>query len=506
MNNRPESGIAVIFGATGDLAHRKLFPAIYNLHREKLLPEQFAVCAYARKPYTDESFRDEIRAAVGKYSRCAPGDDWDVLARRIFYVSGPFDADAGYAQLKTRLEQLDSQLGTAGNRLFYFAVGSEFFAPLIQRLVANKVLRKMGTVTRGDCPHFSRVVLEKPIGHDSTSAKQLLSQVAEHVDESQVFRIDHYLGKETVQNLLALRFGNCIFEPLWNRNYVDHVQITVAEDDGIGSRAGYYEQAGALRDVVQNHMLQLLCLVAMESPGTMAADDIRNEKVKVLCNLRKWTPAQVAQNSVRGQYGPSGDGRLPGYRQEQGVAADSIVETYVALRCFVDTWRWAGVPFLLRTGKRLPRRETEISIHFRVPPLRLFGQMPAANTCIGNVLRLDIQPDEGVSLDLAAKVPGAGMVLKNVSMDFTYAKGFQRPTPEAYERLLLDALAGDATLFPREDEVQAQWAFVDSLLEGWKQSPPPRCPNYFAGTWGPDEASKLLPGCVENWHMESHGE
>jgi glucose-6-phosphate 1-dehydrogenase len=512
MENSTDACVFVLFGATGDLARRKLLPAIYNLHREKLLPTKFSVCAYARKPKDDAAYRGEVRAELEVHSREKPNADWDDLAKRIHYVNGEFDDDAGYKRLKERLEKIDQEQGTCGNRLFYFAVGSEYFVEIVQKLAKNGLLQRWRAplahdlAGRKECPSQSpwqRIVIEKPIGHDEASAREMLTQIAEHTSESQVYRIDHYLGKETVQNILALRFGNCIFEPLWNRKYVDHVQITVAESEGVGTRAGYYEKAGALRDVVQNHVLQLLCLVAMESPGTMSADDIRNEKVKILRNLRKMSDAHsVAAHTVRGQYGPSADGKMPGYRQEPGVAPNSTTETYVALRCFVDTWRWAGVPFLLRTGKRMPRRETEISIHFHTPPLQLFDDSPAKHSCIGNVLRINIQPGEGLSFDVAAKIPGAGMKLKMVQMNFDYAEGFKRPTPEAYERLLLDAMHGDATLFTRDDEVQAQWEFCGHILRGWGAQPPPRLPNYFAGSWGPDDAAKLVPPCANGWHME----
>jgi glucose-6-phosphate 1-dehydrogenase len=535
MERCPDPCIVVIFGSTGDLARRKLYPALYNLHSDKLLPEKFAVCAYGRKEKDDAAFRNEVREQVAHHSRRAPQGDWEQLASRLFYVTGEFDDDAGFARLKMRLAQLDAELCTGGNRLFYFAVSSEFFVPLAQCLARNGLLAPSRTTgVSPPAQPWTRLILEKPIGHDSLSARQLLTQIAEHASENQVFRIDHYLGKETVQNILALRFANCIIEPLWNRNYVSHVEISMAEQEGIGSRAGYYEQAGALRDVVQNHLLQLLCLVAMESPATMHADDVRNEKVKVLRNLRKMTLKHAAENTVRGQYGPSADGKLCGYRQEPGVAASSLTETFVALRCFVDTWRWADVPFLLRAGKHLPRRQTEISIHFRVPPLQLFehAETPCgadfprclhpsfsqegnihpvclahtgrfAPRCVGDVLCLGIQPDESLNLELAAKVPGAGMRIKNVRLGFNYAQGFQRPTPEAYERLLLDAINGDATLFPREDEVQAQWGFIDSILAGWRQLPPPSFPNYTAGTWGPAGAAKLVPICTRGWHMET---
>jgi len=493
----------VLFGATGDLARRKLIPAIYNLHHDKQLPDNFAVCGYARKPKDDAAFRDELKREVAKYSRQKPEADWDELAKRFFYVSGEFKDDAGYGRLKTKLAEIDKQCGTAGNRLFYFAVGSEYFVTLGEELSRNGLLHRFryGSTQKP----WMRVVLEKPIGHDSESCREILSRLGEFAGEDQVYRIDHYLGKETVQNILAMRFGNCIFEPLWNRKYVDHVQITVAEQEGVGTRAGYYESAGALRDVVQNHVLQLLCLVAMESPGTMSADDVRNEKVKILRNLHKMDAKQVAEHTVRGQYGPvtpQGGEKLVGYRQEPGVAPNSMTETYVAIRCFVDTWRWAGVPFLLRTGKRMPRRETQISIHFRMPPLQLFEDSPAASECVGNVLRIHVQPDEGISMDIAAKVPGAGMRLQNVDMDFNYAKAFAGQSPEAYERLLVDAMNGAATLFTRDDEVLSQWDFVNQILDGWRKKPPPQFPNYSALTWGPQDARRLVPPCSAGWDME----
>jgi len=517
MERKLDPCIMVIFGATGDLTRRKLIPALYNLFHEGLLPEKFAVCAYARKQKDEASFRAELKADLEKYSRQKPEADWDKLAEKIFYVNGAFDDEAGFEGLKKKLAEIDGSCGTSGNRLHYLAVGSEYFVPVVNRLACSGLLvRTPRNVLNPNAQPWTRVVLEKPIGHDFDSAQRILTDVAVHASERQIFRIDHYLGKETVQNILALRFGNCIFEPVWNRKYIDHVQITVAEEEGVGTRAGYYEKAGALRDMIQNHVLQLLCLVAMEAPGTMGADDVRNEKVKILRNLRKMTPEQVSENTVRGQYGPSGDGKMPAYRAEAGVDLSSTTETYVAIRCFVDTWRWAGVPFLVRTGKRLPRRETEIAIHFRVPPLQLFENSPIGKTvmltrghatanpellCCGNVLTLHIQPHEGASLEIAAKVPGSGMKLKNVTLDFDYADSFKRQMPEAYERLLVDAIAGDATLFTRDDEVMAQWEFINLILEGWSKQHAPRFPNYFAGTWGPDDSNRILPSCGPGWHL-----
>jgi len=502
----PGPCVFVLFGATGDLTRRKLIPALYNLSRDGMLPKNVAVCAYARKQKDDAAFRADVAAELKEHSRQVPQADWDELAKRIFYVTGEFNDDAGYQRLDERLKQLDASHGTEGNRLFYFAVSSEFFVEIIQRLSKNGLLKQWRAPLAHDRTSaqkpWTRAVIEKPIGHDLDSARRMLTEIAAHTSESQIYRIDHYLGKETVQNILALRFGNGIFEPLWNRKYIDHVQISVAEDGGVGARAGYYDTAGAMRDIIQNHVLQLLCLVAMEAPGTMSADDIRNEKVKVLRSLRKMDTHGVATNTVRGQYGPSADGKFPGYLQEPGVKPGSTTETYVALRCFVDTWRWAGVPFVLRTGKRLPQRKSQISIHFRVPPLPLFENAAALTSCVGNVLRIDVQPNEGLTLDLAAKIPGSGMRLKMIELDFKYAEGFARQSPEAYERLLLDAMNGDQTLFTRDDEVQAQWEFIGRILDGWKQLPTLRLPNYFAGTWGPDEAEKLVPSCSEGWMME----
>jgi glucose-6-phosphate 1-dehydrogenase len=508
MDRTPPPCIFVLFGATGDLARRKLIPALYNLQRDKQLPEHFAVCAYARREKSDEDFRKDLVSELTKFSRQTPGEDWRCLAERIFYVQGEFDDDAGWERLKKRMAEIDESHGTQGNRLFYFAVDSEFFVPIAERISKNGLLIRARAPLAHDQPtgeSWQRIILEKPIGHDAASAREMMTDIASHTSESQVYRIDHYLGKETVQNILALRFGNGVFEPLWNQKYVDHVQITVAEKEGVGTRAGYYDGAGALRDIIQNHVLQLLCLVAMEAPGTMSADDIRNEKVKVLRNLREMTEKDVAENTVRGQYGPSTDGKMIGYRSADGVAQGSVTETYAAIRCYVDTWRWAGVPFLLRTGKAMARRASQISIHFRVPPLQLFDDAPTAVSCAGNVLTIDIQPDEGISLELAAKIPGAGMKLKNVELDFEYSEAFNEQTPEAYERLLLDAINGEATLFTRDDEVLAQWAFVDSIVQGWKKLPPPKFPNYFAGSWGPEDASDLVPSCSEGWHLERKG-
>ena len=491
--------VVVLFGATGDLTARKLVPGLYNLAREGLLPAAFVTLGFARRGKTDGQFRAEMLEAANKHSRLKPvlPEVWKNFGGAIGYHTASFDDAAGYTSLRARLEQLDREHGTQGNRLFYLATAPEYFPVILKNLGAAGLIAN---------PHrarpWTRVVIEKPFGHDLASARALNASAGSALDERQVFRIDHYLGKETVQNILALRFANAIFEPLWNRRYIDHVQITSVEDLGMeGRRGAYYDTAGAIRDVVQNHIMQLLSLVAMEPPVAMEADAIRDEKVKVLRALRPMTVEQVAANTVRGQYGPGSIfGRtVKGYREEEAVAPDSATETFVALRLTLDTWRWAGVPFLIRTGKRLPKRVTEIAIQFKSAPTLLFGGDVQAAGGGPNLLALRIQPDEGISLAFEAKAPGMKLRLQPVKMDFRYGSSFGQPPPEAYERLLLDAMLGDSTLFTRADEVECAWRFVDSIIEGWKKLPPWSTPNYAAGTWGPAEADRLLEGVNAKW-------
>jgi glucose-6-phosphate 1-dehydrogenase len=493
----------VLFGASGDLTERKLIPALYHLEESGLLPPRTAIVGAARRAWSDESFRDAMREAIRRHARGSePGAAGETAgeARRerfagsLFYQPVAFDDPAAYQALAARLEEIERRLGLPGNRLFYLATSPRYFAPIVQALAGAGLVRPPG----GGGP-WSRVVVEKPVGHDLESARALNAEILSVLAEDQVFRIDHYLGKETVQNLLALRFANGIFEPLWNRKYIDHVQITVAESIGVEGRGGYYDGAGALRDMVQNHLLQVLSLVAMEPPGAMEADTIRDEKVKVLRALREIPRREIDRHAVRGQYaaGTILGEPVPGYLEEEGVPQESATETYVALRLHIDSWRWAEVPFFLRCGKRLPKRTTEIAIRFKKPPLPLFGAA-AARTVAPNTLIVNVQPDEGISLCFGAKVPGPDLFVRQVKMDFRYGTSFAVPSPEAYERLLLDALGGDSTLFTRRDEVEAQWTFITEILEAWKEAGSAPFP-YAAGTWGPPEADVLLDGLEGEW-------
>ena len=506
----------VIFGATGDLTGGKLLPALFRLWRGNYFAEPFAIVGVGRRDKNDAQFRTELREAAEAHDPGRPAADepWARFAASIFYHRADFNRAESYPPLADRLRALESQCGLGGNRLFYLATEPDYFPQIVEQLAAAGLLPR-----DSDAPR-TRVVIEKPFGKDLASARALDQRVLRCLREEQVFRIDHYLGKETVQNLLAFRFGNGIFEPLFNRRYVDHVQITMAEADGMAGRRGaYYDRAGALRDVVQNHLLQLLALIAMEPPASLAADDVRAEKVKVLRSLVPIREGDVNHRTVRGQYGPGLiDGQpVRGYRTEEAVAADSATETFVALRAEVDNWRWAGVPFLLRAGKRLPRRVTEVAVEFKRPPTGLFTapvrggglcdrgcDCGATCECCNagsqpNTLVFRIQPDEGISLSFAAKRPGMRLVLGPVEMAFGYAGSFGGPVPEAYERLLLDALRGDPTLFLRSDEVAAAWAFADPILAAWRDGPPPAFPNYAAGTWGPTEADGLAGGCRAGW-------
>ena len=482
-----------IFGATGDLSKRKLLPALYNLAHEGALPERFGLVGNARSPMADEEFRQQAIDSVREFSRRPP--DENVLAKLfsdVRYVSGPFDDDAVYEGLRTRLDELDEEAGLALNRCFYLSTAPTFFAVIVDALGRNDLADHEESEVR--------VIIEKPFGRSLAEARDLNARVLSVFDEDQVFRIDHYLGKETVQNVLALRFANNMFEPLWNRNYIDHVQITASEDIGIGSRAGYYDSAGALRDLVQNHMLQLLSLLCMEPPVAFEADAVRDEKVKVLRAISAPAPAEIPHMAVRGQYAPGtvGGEETPGYLQESGVPEDSTTETYAALRLEVHNWRWAGVPMYLRTGKRLARKVTEIAVTLKPVPHVAF-QSEMSTGVRPNVLVLTVQPNEGVSLSIGAKIPGTRMAIRTVNMEFLYGTAFLSQSPEAYERLIIDAMRGDATLFTRNDEVEAQWRIIDPIVKAWETSSE-RLAQYPAGSQGPEEAEGLLIGDAR-WRM-----
>jgi len=482
----------VIFGASGDLTRRKLVPALYNLALDGLLHEGFAVVGVARRPMEGEAFVETLTEGIRAHSRRPLSDDrWEALARRISYVVAGTDDVAGYTRLSEHLDEVDLKLGTGGNRLFYMATPPSAFAVIVERL------GRAGLERPGAGGSWARVVVEKPIGRDLDTACRLNRAINDVFAESSVFRIDHYLGKETVQNLLVFRFANAIFEPLWNQKYIDHVQLTVAETLGVEGRGAYYEEAGTTRDMLQNHIFQLLCLIGMEPPVSLDADAIRDEKVKVLQALRPVEPGTVYDTSVRAQYtaGVIGDDKVIGYRDEPGVAEDSCSETYVCARLQIDNWRWAGVPFYVRAGKRMSRKITEIALRFRDVPHRLFANDPLT----ANTLALQVQPDEGINLAFDAKVPGTSSRIQPVGMDFRFGSSFGAGTPEAYERLILDAILGDSTLFIRGDEVEAAWAYIDRLHEGWAAAPPNALPQYTAGTWGPAEAEVLLARDGRTW-------
>jgi glucose-6-phosphate 1-dehydrogenase len=492
----PEPCAVVLFGSTGDLAHRKLVPALYHLFRGGNLPSECAIVGFARRDWTDDDLRAEYEKTLAKNGGPDFREVWPQFAGRIYFTPGTFDDPESYRKLKEKLEGLDRSHGSGGNRIYYLAVSPEFFATIIDHLGDAGLI-----YPRQQESPWSRVIIEKPFGHDLASARALNRDISRVLDESQVYRIDHYLGKETVQNIQAFRFGNSIFEPIWNRRHVGSVQITVAEEVGMaGGRGAYYDTAGALRDMVQNHMMQLLSLVAMEPPVDLSADAVRNEKVKVLQALPHWKPEDVYRNIVRAQYaaGSIEGVEVPGYLQEKGVKPDSKTDAYVAIRLELNTWRWAGVPFFLRTGKRLPKRATEIAIQFRRPPTELFE--PEVDGHSGaNQLVLRIQPNEGISLTFEAKIPGSRRRLQEVRMDFRYGTAFAVPPPEAYERLLLDVMLGDPTLFTRTDEVDSAWRFITAILDAWQQPNAPPPVTYVAGSWGPIEADELLKGDGAKW-------
>jgi glucose-6-phosphate 1-dehydrogenase len=485
LRRRPEPCIAVIYGASGDLAQRKLMPALYALAVRHLLPERFAIVGAARSDETDDAFRERMKEAVQRYARDEFRQDvWDELAAGMRYCSLEVADAKGEDQLAQLLDEVDRERGTNGNRLYDLAVPPSAIGTIVSAIAERRA---------GE--GWVRLIVEKPFGHDLASARALNALIAEHFEESEVFRIDHYLGKETVQNMLALRFANGIFEPVWNRQFIDHIQITVAESIGIEGRASFYEQSGAIRDVFQNHLLQLVAITAMEPPIDFTADSVRNEKVKVLRSMHTPGPKSV----VRGQYGRGFvEGvEVPGYREEDGVAPDSVTDTYVAAKLYVDNWRWADTPFYVRMGKRLARRETTIAIQFKRAPHPPFEEVQAEGLR-PNVLLIHVQPNEGMSLGIGAKVPGLGMTIRTVHMDFLYGSTFREGVPEAYERLILDAMHGDATLFTRADEIEEQWALVDAIIAAWQRDRPP-FPNYAAGTWGPPSADELVHRDGRSW-------
>jgi glucose-6-phosphate 1-dehydrogenase len=484
----------VIFGASGDLARRKLVPALYDMAARACLAHRFAIVGFARTPLSDAQFRDAGSEAVHSMAEVGPLDEdlWTPFAHSLHYEAGNYDDPKSYRKLAQRLDELDRAQNLGGNRLFYLATPPEIYPKVIEQLNRAGLAKPRNTAS------WVRIIIEKPFGRDRTSARALNQAVLRVFDESQVYRIDHYLGKETVQNLLVFRFGNSIFEPLWNRNYVDHVQITAAETLGVERRASFYETAGAVRDMIQSHMLQLTALVALEPPATFDATAVRNEKIKVLQSIRPFSAESLDSQVVRGQYGGGqvGGKPAPAYREESGVMPGSTTETFVAMKVLVDNWRWAGVPFYLRTGKRLASRATEVAIQFRRAPHLVFRRKKVEPNC----LVLNIQPDEGISLSFGAKQPGPEMEISPVKMDFEYRTAFGAGSHSAYATLLNDCMRGDATLFDRGDSVEEAWSLVDPILEAWRSSPPPEFPNYAAGSWGPREADELLSRDGRQWH------
>lgn len=490
-----EPCVLVIFGVTGDLTARKILPALYNLMRDGQLPSQFACVGFARRPKNDDSFREEMKEAISKYSRSKPLDEslWSHFKDRLFYHMSEFHDDQGYEGLKKRMSELDAKLGTKGNRIYYLATPPSYFPLICEKLQKAGLIYDESQVK----DKWSRIIIEKPFGHDLQSAHDLQAELLKYLSENQIYRIDHYLGKETVQNLLVFRFGNSIFESLWNNRYIDHIQITVAEDIGIGTRGKFWEEAGLLRDIVQNHMMQLLSLVAMEPPVNLDADAIRDEKVKALESIRPLKFEEV----IPGQYSPGlvNGTEVIGYRQEKDVSPTSTVETYLALKLQIDNWRWSGVPFYLRSGKRLPKRTSEIAVTFKEPPAVLFQNTGRRND--PNTLVIRIQPDEGISLKINCKVPGPSSPLQPVKMDFRYGAYFGTTPPEAYERLICDCIVGDSTLFARQDEVFYSWKLFTPLLDYWKKNPPKDFPNYPAGSWGPKAADQMIEADGRKWRL-----
>ena len=490
-----EPCVMVIFGAAGDLTKRLLMPALYNLARSKLLPKEFAVVGFARSEMSNDEFRQKMSRDIQEFATdSVDAEIWDSLVQRLYYQNGNFEDAGAYQQLQELLKKVDSECGTGGNYLYYLATASDFFAEIVRQLGDIGLVREQEG-------HWRRVIIEKPFGHDLESARTLNQNLATVLKESQIYRIDHYLGKETVQNILVFRFGNGLFEPVWNRNYIDHVQITVAETVGVEGRGGFYESAGALRDMVQNHLFQLLAMMAMEPPLSFEADALRDEKSKLLQAIMPLNSVEeVLAHAVRGQYGEGTvkDKHVSAYRAEPRVSPESNTETYVALKLMIDNWRWAGVPFYLRTGKALPQRTSEIAIQFKRVPHLMFRQTTVSQLT-ANFLVLHIQPDEGISLEFGAKVPGPAVRMGAVEMDFHYSDYFGKTPSTGYETLLYDCMIGDATLFQRADNVEFGWSVVKPILDVWKTLPSKSFPNYAAGTWGPLEALELLERDGRHW-------
>jgi glucose-6-phosphate 1-dehydrogenase len=482
MERTPDPCVMVIFGASGDLTKRKLLPAVYTLYKEHLVSSNFSVVGFSRSNMSDEEFRSRMREAVEEFGGGVDAPSWNQFAEGLRYLSAHPHHPEEYKRLADMLSELDRERGTGGNRLYYLAVPPSSFAPIVRNLQSAGLEHS----ERG----WARLIIEKPFGHDLESARALNTELTKVFREEQIYRIDHYLGKETVQNLMVFRFANGIFEPIWNRRYVDNVQITAAETLGVENRASYYEEAGALRDMVQNHVLQLLSMTAMEPPVSFDASSIRPEKLKVLRAIRPLCGGDALHCAVRGQYGPGRIAGKPvvGYRQEPGVNPHSNTETFAALKLQIENWRWAGVPFYLRAGKRMARQVTEIAVQFKQPPLRLFE---GARSIAPNLIVLRIQPDEGISLRFSAKQPGPATHVRDENMEFRYSTAFGMASANAYERLLLDCMLGDPTLFASDGFVEQGWALLTPILEAW-QSPAPDFPNYAAGTWGPDAADKLM--------------
>ena len=483
----------VIFGATGDLTRRKLLPALYRLSQQRLVPSEFAVLGTARQTLSDDEFRATMKEAVAEFDHEDSLDEstWQSFAKRLFYLGGDFN-DAGlYHNLKAKLEEIDREYQTRGNRIFYLATAPDYFG-----LIARK--SKEAGIAKPKKKAWTRIIVEKPFGHDLQSARALNKELARVFAEKQIYRIDHYLGKETVQNILAFRFANSIFEPLWSRQFIDHIQITNAETIGVEGRGAYYEKAGALRDMIQNHVFQVTSLVAMEPPASLSANSVLDEKFKAMQSVHPFSTERIDESAVRGQYGPGivlGD-KVPDYREEPGVDPNSSTETFAALKLYIDNWRWSGVPFYLRSGKRLQKHVTEIAIQFKDVPHRLFTDSDSALE--PNVLVIRIQPNEGITLRFGAKLPGQAMRIRPVNMDFRYGSSFGVKSPEAYERLLLDCMLGDSTLYARRDMVERGWEIVAPILEAWKK-PSSDFPNYEAGSWGPQAAFELIERDGRQW-------